>query len=126
MNPHTHLVVIAHGSRREASNEEVAAFAERLGQAMGPGGSYEAVGCAFLELAEPSIPDAMNHAVAAGARQVDLFPYFLAAGRHVAEDIPRIVGEARGRHPHVGFRILEHFGAWDELPDMIARGLDAG
>lgn len=125
MSTRKHLVVIAHGSRREASNEEVARFAGRLAEAMGPNGGYEAVGCAFLELAEPSIPDAMERAVAAGAEQVDLFPYFLAAGRHVAEDIPRIVGEARGRSPWVRFRVLEHFGDWDELPGIIAEGLGA-
>lgn len=118
-----HLIVIAHGSRREASNEEVAQFAHRIGSAMGLNGAYQAVDCAFLELAEPSIPSAMDRAVAAGAVEVDLFPYFLAAGRHVAEDIPRIVGEARGRHPHVAFRLLDHFGAWSDLPAMVAEGL---
>lgn len=124
MKIETHLVVIAHGSRRDASNEEVARFAEQVGAAMARDGAYQGVSCAFLELADPSIPAAMDRAVAAGARRVDLFPYFLAAGRHVAEDIPRIVGEARGRHPQVTFRVLEHFGAWDDLPAMVAAGLE--
>lgn len=118
-----HLIVIAHGSRLETSNAEVQRFAERMAGALSEQGDYEAVACAFLELASPSIPQALDQAAAAGAARVDVLPYFLAAGRHVAEDIPRIVGEARGRHPSVDFRILAHFGAWEALPELVAAGL---
>ena len=62
------LVVVAHGSRREASNEEVRALAERLSRM--PGNEYDSVTAAFLELAEPLIPDGVVQAIDAG---VELF-----------------------------------------------------
>jgi sirohydrochlorin ferrochelatase len=52
------LLLIAHESRREASNEEVMALAKRI-QINSPG-HFEMVVPAFLALAEPSIPEAIE------------------------------------------------------------------
>ena len=43
---------------------------------------------AFLELAEPSIPQGLAQCLALDAEEIIVFPYFLAAGTHVADDIP--------------------------------------
>ncbi|HET8700513.1 MAG TPA: CbiX/SirB N-terminal domain-containing protein [Nitrococcus sp.] len=108
------LLVLAHGSRRRASNEEIRHLSARLAARLG--GQYDRVMPAFLELAEPSIPVAIDEAIAAGAGEVVLFPYFLAAGRHVREDIPRLVAEARQRHPQACLELRPHLG---ELPGLI-------
>lgn len=123
MSHQRHVILIAHGSRLAASNDEVVRFAERIGAALQASGAYDRVGYAFLELADPSIPQAIDQAVAGGAGQVDLFPYFLAAGRHVAEDIPAIVTDRQAVHPEVGFQVLDHLGAWRSLPDLVVAGL---
>ena len=52
------LLLIVHGSRREASNEEVMALAKRI-QINSPG-HFEMVVPAFLALAEPSTPEAIE------------------------------------------------------------------
>ena len=49
------LLLIAHGSRREASNQEVRELAARLERIAGD--RFGRVIPAFLELAEPDIPD---------------------------------------------------------------------
>jgi len=85
------LLVVAHGSRRAASNDEVRALTERVARQAGD--RYRRVGCAFLELAEPSIPQGLAALIAAGASEVTVLPYFLSAGRHVAEDIPAEVAK---------------------------------
>lgn len=108
------LLVLAHGSRRHDSNEAVRRLSGRLGELLGD--RYARVAPAFLELAEPSIPAAIDVAVGAGAEEVVLFPYFLSAGRHVCEDIPRLVAEARHRHPHVRLALRPHLG---ELPGVL-------
>lgn len=108
------LLVLAHGSRRRESNEEIRHLSRRLAECLHD--RYESVAPAFLELAEPSIPAAIDGAVNAGAAEVVLFPYFLSAGRHVGEDIPRLVAEARHRHPHVRLELRPHLG---ELPGLI-------
>ena len=82
------LLVVAHGSRRVASNDEVRQLTDELRAAAGD--EYAQVECAFLELAQPSIPDGIDCCVAEGATEVVILPYFLSAGRHVAKDIPEI------------------------------------
>lgn len=103
------LILVAHGSRREASNQEVRHLVELLGRSGGH--DFGRVYCAFLELASPTFPEVVRQAVAAGAREVVLLPYFLAAGRHVAQDIPTLVEEQRQAHPGLEIRVTPYLGA---------------
>jgi sirohydrochlorin ferrochelatase len=80
------LLIVAHGSRLAGSNDEVRALCNAV--AARDDGVYEHVTCAFLELAEPSIPEGLEALIALGVRDITVVPYFLSAGRHVAEDIP--------------------------------------
>ncbi len=112
-----HLLIVAHGSRRPASNEEVRQLAERVRELRSPG--IDHVESAFLELAEPDIPAGLERCVALGAREIVLFPYFLAAGTHVVEDIPDAVAAFRAGHPEVTVRITGHLGASEALPGAI-------
>lgn len=102
------LLLVAHGSRREASNEEIRDLAAALAEQAEPG--FDQVGYAFLEIAEPSIQDAIEELVRAGACEVVVLPYFLSAGRHVAEDIPAEVERKRAEHPEVAIRITPYLG----------------
>ena len=113
------LLLVAHGSRRAPANREVAALARRLRAAAA--GRWDRVAHAFLELAEPDVPTALADCVAAGAGEVVLVPYFLAAGRHVREDIPRLVKQARARHPGVRIEARAHTGAGDGLVAVLLR-----
>ena len=112
-----HLLLVAHGSRREASNTEV----RQLAAALAPRatGRFDGVSCAFLEIAEPSIPDGIEAAVQAGAAEVVIMPYFLSAGRHVAEDIPREVGGKQAEHPQVRMHITPYLGLAPGVPDIL-------
>lgn len=110
------LVIVAHGSRRASSNDEVRALVDLMRpQANG----FDQVQCAFLELAEPSIPDGINAVIAAGAMEVVVLPYFLSAGRHVAEDIPGFVTQSQQQHPGVRIRIAPYLGTASELPQTL-------
>jgi sirohydrochlorin ferrochelatase len=111
------LILVAHGSRREASNAEVREVASRLANAAGE--RYGHVGCAFLEIAAPSIPEGIEEAVRAGATDVVVLPYFLSAGRHVAEDIPADVEGKQAEHPHVRIRIAPYLGLAEGLAEIL-------
>ncbi len=111
------LVLIAHGSRRHASNEEVVSLVGSIAEAMKH--EYPIVQAGFLELAEPLIPDAIDRCVQRGATNVVVVPYFLSAGRHVHEDIPAEVDRARAMHADVPITILSHIGGSELMPDMI-------
>ena len=107
------LLLVAHGSRREASNEEVKRLAGRLAERVGS--CFGHVGCAFLEIGEPSVDNGIEAAVRAGAAEIVVLPYFLSAGRHVAEDIPAEVERKRCKHPGVRIRIAPYLGQADDL-----------
>lgn len=113
--PDLAVVVAAHGSRAEESNEAhrtlVRALEARIGVPATP---------AFLELADPSIPAALAGAVEAGAGRVVLVPFFLHPGRHLREDVPALVREARVRFPGVTIELLGAFGADPALLDALA------
>jgi sirohydrochlorin ferrochelatase len=119
--PGTAVVLIAHGSRNPATAADHAALCARVGAAAG-----RPVRPAYLELSEPSIPDAIDAAVAGGATTVRLVPFFLHVGNHVLRDLPAIVGDARGRHPGVEIVLDEHVGADPRLVDLVADRIRAG
>src|SRR5438309_10932412 len=79
----TALLLIAHGSRESAANDDLHAMAALLRAA----GRYPIVEPAFLELAEPTIEQAGRQCVEQGAQRVILLPYFLSAGVHVQRDL---------------------------------------
>lgn len=108
------LLVVAHGSRRTESNDEVRRLTDELRAAAGD--EYKQVECAFLELAEPSIPEGIDCCVAEGAGEVVILPYFLSAGRHVAKDIPEIVATSQAQHPLVSLRIAPYLG---QAPSLV-------
>jgi len=112
------LLIIAHGSRRLLSNDEVRALTESIKARVTD--TYSSVHCAFLELAEPSIPQGIELCANDGADEVIVMPYFLSAGRHVSEDIPSEVSHAQKNHPHLTIRIIDYLGSLPSIPDLIA------
>lgn len=111
------LLIVAHGSRRGGSNDEVRRLAEEVARSAGV--AFEKVGCAFLELTTPLIAPAMADLVAEGVTDLLVFPLFLAAGTHVTTDIPQIVAEEARVHPDLRVAVLPHLGAVEGLGSLI-------
>ena len=111
------LLLVAHGSRRQASNDEVRDLTKRLADKSGD--KFADVRCAFLELAEPSIPDGIAQCVEQGADEVLVLPYFLSAGRHVAEDIPAEIKKKTDELTNVKVTQLPYLGSLDQVVDIL-------
>jgi len=111
------LLIVAHGSRRSASNEEVVRLADSVAQK--PQNTFDHVQCAFLELAKPSIPEGILDCVEKGSTHIAILPYFLAAGRHVIEDIPHEVSLAKCDPDKVVIEIKPHVGADINMPETL-------
>ena len=111
------VIVVDHGSRREASNQLLLDVAEGLRGLTG----LPIVEPAHMELAEPSIETAFQRAVAQGARLVLVFPYFLAPGRHWQQDIPRLVSEAAGPFPDVQHLVTAPLGLHPLMLQIICQ-----
>jgi len=76
---------------------------------------------AHMELARPTIAEAFDAAVADGAEEVFVFPYFLSPGRHSRRDIPRMCAEAAARHPGLRWHCSGPFGLDPMLGQIIVR-----
>ena len=111
------IVLLAHGSRDARWREPVEAVARRMAE-LSP---EVAVACAYLELVTPDLPTAVERLVADGARAVHVVPLFLGVGKHVREDLPRLVDELRARHQDVDFSLAPAVGETPEVVDLLAR-----
>ena len=111
------LLLVAHGSRRAKSNEEVVEMSKKLKKHCE--GVFEIVNPAFLELAEVLIPDGIKQCVNDGATSIIVLPYFLNSGRHVVEDIPEIVNAEKESYPDVSIKISSHLGASEMMMDVL-------
>lgn len=115
------LVVVAHGSRRKASNEEVAELACDLAGLVKD--EYPIVNVGFLELAEPLIPESLENVIEQGATEINVFPYFLSAGRHVVTDVPNEVKVIQDKYPDIPINMLTYLGALPGLKSFITSAL---
>ncbi len=113
------LLLIAHGSRAQSSNDEIRALVARLREDA-RGERFDLVEHAFLEMAEPSIAAAADKLVADGATEIVVLPYFLAAGKHLLADIPSEVARLERRHSAtIRFIVAPHLGAAAGMQDLI-------
>jgi len=111
------LLIVAHGSRREASNEEVRQITRQVSEIAGD--QFAMVISGFLELVEPSIPDGIQQCIAAGATEVVVLPYFLSAGRHVAQDVPADIKLAQDKNPHIKIVQAAYLGSASGVAELL-------
>ena len=111
------LLIVAHGSRRTQSNDEIRALAAKV--AAQSADTYGYVGSAFLELAEPSIPDGIQQCIDQGATDITIMPFFLSAGRHVVNDVPELVQAKQAENPQVRVRMAPYLGVSSLMPSLI-------
>ncbi|KAK9799765.1 hypothetical protein WJX73_001818 [Symbiochloris irregularis] len=79
----------------------------------------DAVRIAHMELASPSIGDAVSDLAQSGYREIVIAPYFLSNGRHITQDIPALVAEAQEAHPSVQCRIADPIGVDSLMAKII-------
>jgi sirohydrochlorin cobaltochelatase len=121
------IVLFAHGARDPAWATPFRRIAERI-RAASPDVRVE---LAFLELTAPALPEATDRLAADGITRITLVPLFLAQGGHLKQDLPRLLGEVRQRHPQLRIEVTDAIGDVPALTDAIAdwalsRHRDAG
>lgn len=115
------LIIVAHGSKVKSSNDEIVDIMLKIRSNMKD--EKTLVFHAFLELSDPSIFMALNKAIAENCKKIKIFPYFLAAGKHVQEDIPCEIKKFRKQYPEIEFTLLPHIGKCMGIEDMIISNL---
>lgn len=113
------LLLIGHGSRNPAGNEEILRFAATW-RDRHPDWRIEVC---FIELAETLLDAGLDRAAAAGQRVIAL-PLILNAAGHVKVEIPAAIEAARTRHPLVTFSCLPHLGMGREVFALLKRRIE--
>lgn len=120
------VLLVGHGSRIEAGNEELRSFTAQLA-ARKPGLNIETC---FIELASPSIAEGIERCVAGGAGTVYVVPIILLAAGHSKLDIPMAIDQAKRKYPAVEFVYGRPLGVQERaveiLLDRIAEAVPLG
>ena len=110
------IILFAHGSRDPQWRMPIEAVAAQISARQ----SDTLVRCAYLEICVPSLFEAATDLIAAGARQLRVFPLFLGVGKHAREDLPLLIEQIRAVHPDVVIELLPAAGEHDQLTRLMA------
>ena len=113
------LLIVDHGSRVPEAHQHL----EWIARCVHERSPELRVYVAHMELAAPSIDEALRACVRDGAREVIVHPLFLVPGRHAKEDIPTLVQRAAEAHPEVEVRVTAPVGSLPEIAELILRTL---
>jgi sirohydrochlorin cobaltochelatase len=112
------ILLVGHGSREAAGNDEILAFAAQWRQRQ-PGWSIEVC---FIEFSDIHLSEGLRRA-AAQAHRVIVVPLILNAAGHVKMDIPQALDAARLKFPLVQFLYAPALGAGEHLLRVVQRRL---
>lgn len=108
------VVLVGHGSRVREANEAFLSFARLFAER-----TRLPVEPAFIELAEPALPDALDRAARSGLGDVAVLPFILFSAGHVKSDIPLHIEAARSRHPGVRFAQATPIGLHPTILEIL-------
>jgi sirohydrochlorin ferrochelatase len=117
------LLIMAHGSRREAANDEFRALVAQIAQTLE---GYREVRAIFLELAVPDLAQACAELAGTGEEvtHIDLYPLFFNQGKHVERDIPAQIAQVQQGYPQLSVRQLPYFGSSAQLAGLVVQHID--
>ena len=109
------LVIFAHGSPdirwRLPFEELTTSLTERHGA--------DKVRLAYMEFVCPSLADVVREAARDGKLHLRVLPLFLAAGAHVAEDIPQQIVDTQRSFPQVKIELLQPIGEHPRVKELF-------
>jgi sirohydrochlorin cobaltochelatase len=116
------IILFAHGARDAEWAAPFGSIQKQL-QAARPDTQ---VALAFQDFMTPTLEAAVAQSAAQGARRIVLVPLFMAQGGHLKQDLPRLVGKIRERHPQLEIRVMPAIGDAPEIlraiTDWVLRG----
>lgn len=109
------VLYICHGSRLKSALSEATEFVERCKSIRHePIQQY-----CFLELAQPTISQAIGRCVELGATQIRAIPVLLLTAAHAKVDIPLELEETMEKFPQVHLQLGKPIGVHTELIDLL-------
>ncbi len=120
--PKTALLLIAHGSRRQAANDDLLALAEMIRAK----NLFAVIEVSYLEVVEPTIPQGAANCLKHGVEELLMFPYFLSAGDHVTKDLQQHRDQFAQEYPTVQFRLCPPLGLHPLMLEIVMSRIAEG
>ncbi len=108
-------IVLAHGSKKEAANQEISKMLDQI-RSRDSEMLYQA---AFMSFGEPDIPAVVSDLVSQGVTRIIVMPFFLSTGSHISQDIPQQLEHEKEKHPEVEIILTEHLAGHPALVDVV-------
>lgn len=112
----TAVLLVGHGSRLGAGNEEVRQFSKRINAQIDDALIVETC---FLEFERPNIADGMKACVDQGAEKIVTIPIMLLQAGHSKIHIPMAIDEAKKQYPTVDITYGRPLGIHESLIDIL-------
>ena len=109
------VLLVGHGSKLQGSNEAINQVVRAL-QKKDPATHFQT---AYLELQAPNIPDGIKECFQQGADEVVVVPYFVQTGKHVIDDIPKIVAEVQRTYPQKVISLANYLGFDERMVSLV-------
>ncbi|MCX4239548.1 sirohydrochlorin chelatase [Paraliomyxa miuraensis] len=114
MSEPTAVVLLAHGSPDPDWRRPIDALAQRLSERR----PQSTVTVAYLGFLAPTLAEAIDALAHQGHRDVVVLCAFLSpGGRHIKEDVPRLVAEQAAAHPELQLHLRP--GALGAEPEVV-------
>ena len=114
-SPHA-LILFAHGAR----DPEWRLPFDKIQRKIAARRPDLAVELAFLEIMQPSLPDAVARLSGAGHTHIIVAPMFMAQGGHLKRDLRQMLNGLRERHPAITLEALPAVGEIEPILNAIS------
>lgn len=113
------VIIIAHGSRLQQTADEMDELVAKLQKSM----TAALVMPAFMELQKPDLNTSLKKVVDEGIKTISIVPLFFFTGRHMRDDIPAQVEEAKSLYPDCKISMTPCIGHTDEFIDALKKSV---
>ena len=110
------LVLFAHGAR----DPEWRLPFEKIQRKIAVRRPDLTVELAFLEIMQPSLPDAVAKLAGAGHTHIIVAPMFMAQGGHLKRDLRQMLDDLRDSHPAVTLELLPAVGEIEPILNAVS------
>jgi len=114
------VLLISHGSHSPKLIDEIIWLMDELRSKS----KIKILEYAFLEIQAPDIPTGIKTCIDKGAKEIMILLNFLNSGRHIEEDIPRIIKEAKTQYNDISFKITDPVGAHPKITELFLDMID--
>lgn len=109
------ILILGHGSKATETEQTLVEIVDMV-KAKNP---EKIIEMAFLQLSEKTLELGLQKLIDQGVTDIKVIPYFLFAGLHIQEDIPREIEEFCKDKGHITVKMGRTFGADPRLAEIV-------